>query len=205
MFSLNDIFKFFPLLPEEERFQESVPKLIRRLSDAEAIALLPGIRATLTEEIKAWERHCAIAQRTSYTAIITQLDEPGASVGTVQAIALHHLAETVTSRVNIVASKTRSKPRELWSGVRALCRDHALSYEKDNHSVFDLDLVKAMSELEATMTGLENSRLDQLRFVRARLLETHQFKFKYMEHVLGLVREMEQLGINIECISPAEE
>lgn len=208
MSSLDGIFTLQP----EKLFEESILERINNLSDADALALLPAIGQILTEEVAAWADYCATVQSTSYATIISQLHAPGgADVDAIKAIFTHHVLETIPARFAILASKNRSEPRGPLPEIITVLRDQVQRYgtrggaefvrDARHRSAYGHHFAKAMSELEATMTGLENSRLEQLTRVHMLLLGQFRLKLTSTKHVVAFVAMVEEMGIDFGSIT----
>jgi hypothetical protein len=201
MSSLDGVFTPQP----EEMFEKSTLERINDLSDADAVALLPAIHAIFNEEVAAWANHCDVVQSISYNTIVTKLHEPGADVEVINTMATYHVLETVPTRFAVLDSKSRGKPREPLSKILNVLRDQIQRYATPNgaeyvmdtqrHSFYSHDFAKAMSELEATMTSLENSRMEQLRRVHMVLFGELRAKLTSTKHVVAFVIAMERMGI----------
>jgi hypothetical protein len=201
MSSLDGVFT----LQAEELFEKSTLERINDLSDAEAIALLPAIHAILDEEVASWANHCEVVQSINYNTIVTKLHELGADVEMIITMATYHVLVTVPTRFAVLDSKSRGKSREPLSKILDVLRGQIQRYATPNgaeyvmdtqrHSFYSHDFAKAMSELEATMTGLENSRMEQLRRVRMVLFGELRAKLTNTKHVVAFVIAMERMGI----------
>jgi hypothetical protein len=206
MYSLDGVFTLQP----EEIFEKSTLERVNELSDAEATALLPAIHTILNEEVAAWADHCAIAQSMSYNTIVTRLHEPGADVEAIKAMATYHKLETVPARFAVLVSKSCGKLREPLSKILNILHRQVQRYATINsvgifldtqrRSVYSHGFAKAMSELEATMTGLENSRMEQLRQVHKVLFEERRVQFTSTKHVVAFLVVIEEMGIYFDSI-----
>jgi hypothetical protein len=199
--SLDGVFTLQP----EEMFEKSTLERINDLSDAEAIALLPAIHAILDEEVASWANHCEVVQSINYNTIVTKLHQLGADVEMITTMATYHVLVTVPTRFAVLDSKSRGKPREPLSKILDVLRGQIQRYATPNgaeyimdsrrHSFYSHGFANAMSELEATMTGLENSRMEQLRRVRMVLFGELRAKLTSTKHVVAFVIAMERMGI----------
>jgi hypothetical protein len=209
MSSLDGIFTLQP----EELFTRTTLDRINHLSDAEAIALLPKINTILAHEAAAWADCCASVQSKRYTTIVTQAHARGTHVDTIKAMALHHLLTALPARFAVLAKLNRCDSLEPLSEALTALRDEVrrdrargsaglgASYRR---VVYDQAFADAISQQEATLTDLENVRMNQLRQMRMMLLEAQQTAFTSTKHVVAFVGIMEELGIDIESILSGE-
>jgi hypothetical protein len=209
MSSLDGIFTLQP----EELFTATTLDRISRLSDAEAIALLPRINDILAREAAAWAEHCASVHSKHYTAIITQAYARGTDVETIKAMAIHYLLATLPARFAVLAKINRCESLEPLSEALSTLRDEVRrdgargsAHFGTSHRrlVRDQAFADAISEQEAILTDLENLRMDQLRQMRMMLLGARQLDFTSTKHVVAFVGMMEELGINIDGLLPGE-
>lgn len=200
MSSLDSIFTLQP----EELFEKSTLEKIKDLPDAQAIALLPAIGNILAGEIAAWAKHCAIVQSTSHATLMSQLYVPEeADMNALIATVTHHLLETMPARFAVLASKSHGEPLEPMSEIMTVLHNQVQRYgtrvgmeivRRGHH------FTKAVSELEATMTALENSRMEQLMRVRTLLLGTWRLRLPSTKHVVALVAAMDEMGVDFESM-----
>lgn len=201
----------FTLQPEE-LFKKSPLEQINDLSDAEAIALLPKINTLLAQEAAAWADHCASVQSKRYTIIITQAHAQGVAVEVIKAMAIHHVLVSLPARFAVLARMNRSEPLEPLSEVLTVVSNGVQQSEASGNAeygrasrrnvVYDREFAEAISEQEATLTDLENLRMDQLRRMRMMLSGARQLDFTSTEHVVAFVSMMEEFGIDLELILP---